>query len=170
MGASGKKTKARCHCGRGLVSGLCSHSQPLVLVRGRFLKICVEFPFFPLETNKKAKSTFPFPSRPKRLKFPGMLSFPFLHLPKVTLCGEFGERLYFIRFDSTITKDNWVRLSSQRGEAELVSRRGGGSGGQRPARSVPTGDNQGRLRYSFPPCHREHPELRRAQSFPPNFV
>lgn len=87
IGASGKKTKARCHCGRGLGFLTLFTLRLLGLVAGRLLKICVEFPSFSLETNKKARSTFPFPARP--LRFPG--SCPFLPLHKNTLRGEFGK-------------------------------------------------------------------------------
>lgn len=101
IGASGKKTKARCHCGRGLGFLTLFTLRLLGLVAGRLLKICVEFPSFSLETNKKARSTFPFPARP--LRFPG--SCPFLPLPKEYFPWRIWERFYFIWFDRAISKD-----------------------------------------------------------------
>lgn len=45
VGASGKKTKAPRHRRQGLgFLILCLHSLPLVVVGGRFFKVCVEFP------------------------------------------------------------------------------------------------------------------------------
>lgn len=73
----------------------------LGLVAGRLLKICVEFPSFSLETNKKARSTFRHPARP--LRFPG--SCPFLPLSKEYFPWRIWERFYFIRFDRAISKD-----------------------------------------------------------------
>lgn len=100
------------------------------------------FLFYPLETNRKSKKPIPLPSSSVEIKVSWdsalfLLSFTFLE-KKFSFVHR--GNFCFIRFDGIITKDNWVRLSSQLGESELSCRHGGA-----PAASefLTSGDDQG---------------------------
>lgn len=177
VGASGKKTKAPRHCGQGLgFLTLCWHSLPSVVVEGRFLKVCVEFPPRPPidRYTRKSKKPIPLLSLSLEIKKGSLGSCPFLCLPRevIFLCTErkIGERFCFTRFNSSITKDNKVRLSSQLGEPELASPRGGAADGLCALALSIFGDDCGLPRFLCPAPGSSTLCSDSTQRFSPNLV